>query len=134
MSLETLHTYTEAFSNIKNEDDLYSLLLDLARQIKLADSIKSKENFIYGCQSNAWIEATRNDSVWCFSFDSESALIRGLGKIVVDTFNNLSTYDILKIKFHNFKILASKLNIEQQKSLQILINRIHTLVNQGDTQ
>lgn len=134
MSLETITTYTESFSNIKTEDELYSVLLELARQIKTDGTIRSKQHFIYGCQANAWLNATKKDGVWIFSFDSESALIKGVGKIVIDTFNGLSTENILKIKFHNFKSLAAKLNFERQKSLQILINQIHTLVNQGDTQ
>ncbi len=134
MSLETIHSYTEKFSNIKTEEELYSVLLDLARQVKLDGSIRSKQHFIYGCQANAWLKATKKDDVWIFSFDSESALIKGVGKIVMDTFNGLSADDILKIKFHSFKGLAAKLNFERQKSLQILINQIHTLVNQGDTQ
>ena len=55
-------------------------------------------------------------------------MIYGVGKILLDTFNNLPAEEIKKITYHDFKPIAAVLSSQRQRGLQAIINKIHTIV------
>jgi sulfur transfer protein SufE len=61
-------------------------------------------------------------------------MVKGIGKIVMDTFNDLTTDEILLISFYQFKPLAVTLSTQRQRGLQAIINKIHTITRTGATQ
>lgn len=128
----SIEKYTEIFTDIKNHSQLQQMLLSLAKQIPDNHSLRSNENYLYGCQSDVWLSGICERNQWSFQFDSDSQMVKGIGKIITDCFNGLDTEKILSINFFAFRQIAATLPGERQRGFQFIINRIHTIV--GDTQ
>jgi cysteine desulfuration protein SufE len=134
MALKNLYSYTNLFKELNDRDFLYQSLLDYGKTIPDNFDIRFKENYINGCQSQVWIIGHKIDNRWNFTLDSDSLMVKGIGKIVIDTFNDLATDEILLISFHQFKPLAVTLSTQRQRGLQAIINKIHTITRTGATQ
>jgi sulfur transfer protein SufE len=128
----SIEKYTTTFGDIKNHSELQQLLLTLAKHIPDNHSLRNDKNYLYGCQSDVWLSGSCDNNRWRFEFDSNSQLVKGIGKVVVDCFNNCDSSEILNMNFFAFKQIAALLPHERQRGLQFIINRIHTIV--GDTQ
>lgn len=128
----SIEKYTEIFSDITDQSALQNLLLSLANQVPDNYALRTDKNYLYGCQSDVWLSGTCENSRWNFSFDSNAQMVKGIGKIVLDCFNNLTADEIRSINFIRFRNIAALLPHERQRGLQFIINRIHNI--SGDTQ
>jgi cysteine desulfuration protein SufE len=128
----SLEQYTATFEDAQDQAALQKILLSLAKQLPDNYSLRTNQNYMYGCQSDVWLAGSCENNRWRFSFDSNSLMVKGIGKIVLDCFNDLTADEIRSINFFSFKNIASRLPHERQRGLQFIINRIHTIV--GDTQ
>ena len=127
MSIQNLEQYTKKVEEFKTETELSAWFLDLGRRTVQPESIREHKNFVNGCQSQTWMTAHCTNGVWQFQFDSDSYFVLALGRIVTDTFSGMTSEEIQRIAFHDFKSLAAHLNIHQVRGLQAFINRVHTL-------
>ena len=134
MTLKNLDSYTDLFKELNDRDFLYQSLLDYGKSIPDNISIRTKENYINGCQSQVWVVGSITDNRWTFTLDSDAIMVKGIGKIVLDTYNDLTTEEILSITFHHFKSLTILLSTQRQRGLQAIINKIHTITRTGATQ
>lgn len=128
----SLEQYTATFEDVQDQAALQKILLSLAKQLPDNYSLRTNQNYMYGCQSDVWLAGSCENNRWRFSFDSNSLMVKGIGKIVLDCFNDLTADEIRSINFFAFKNIAARLPHERQRGLQFIINRIHTIV--GDTQ
>jgi sulfur transfer protein SufE len=128
----SLEQYTATFEDAQDQAALQKILLSLAKQLPDNYSLRTNQNYMYGCQSDVWLAGSCENNRWRFSFDSNSLMVKGIGKIVLDCFNDLTADEIRSINFFAFKKIAARLPHERQRGLQIIINRIHIIV--GDTQ
>lgn len=130
MSIEKLNTYIETLKGLENTEFLYDMFVENGKDLakKKNFNIRQQENFVNGCQSQVWIRGQQTDNKWSFLFETDTYMIYGIGKIVLDTFNNLSAEEIKNITFHNFKPVAAVLSSQRQRGLQAIINKIHTIV------
>jgi cysteine desulfuration protein SufE len=134
MALKNLESYIELVNELEDSGLLYQCLLDYGKNINTNTAIRVKENYVNGCQSQVWITGTCKNDVWIFKFDSDALIVKGVGQIVLDTFNNLNTNEIQSITFHQFKPIAVTLSTQRQRGLQAIINKIHNITRSGDTQ
>lgn len=134
MALKNLESYIEMVSELEDSGLLYQSLLDFGKNITTNTAIRVKENYVNGCQSQVWITGTCKKDIWIFNFDSDALIVKGVGQIVLDTFNNLTTNEIQLLTFHQFKPIAATLTTQRQRGLQSIINKIHNITHSGDTQ
>jgi len=129
MALEKLDSYIKLVKDLDDTGLLYQYLLDLSKEIETDIGIRSSANYVNGCQSQVWITGKCINDSWTFKFNSDALMVKGLGKIILDTYNDLSSEEIQTITFHNFKPLAATLSTQRQRGLQAIINKIHQITH-----
>ena len=135
MLIEKLEEYIKIVSEIDDYGSLIEWINSLARELEVDPSIRTPENYVYGCQVSTWISCTIQGNKIFFSFDSDSNVTKGVVKILLDIVNGRATYEIKKLTFYDFRQIVAKLPTERQKTLQIILNKAHELIKQtGDTQ
>lgn len=134
MALKNLESYIELVKDLKDSGLLYQCLLDYGKNIPTDIDIRTQSNYVNGCQSQVWITGKCDKDRWTFTFDSDAIMVKGLGKIVLETYNGLTSEQIQSISFHQFKPLAVTLSTQRQRGLQAIINKIHTITRTGATQ
>lgn len=125
--LEPVVRYEKLFQNISNTTQLNDLLLSLSKQVADNHAIRTTQNYLYGCQSDLWITGHCEKNQWRFQIDSNSQLVKGMGKIITDCFDLLSHEEISTVNFFTFRRIFAKFPHQKQKSTQLLINKIHNL-------
>ena len=134
MAIERLEYYIKLVKDLSDSGLLYQSLVDVGKGISTNINIRSSENYVNGCQSQVWITGKCVNNSWRFTFDSDAIMVKGIGKIVLETFDNMSTEEIRSVTFHNFKPLAAVLSTQRQRGLQAIINKIHQITYTGETQ
>ena len=135
MLIEKLEEYIKIVSEIDDYGSLIEWINSLARKLEVDPSIRTPENYVYGCQVSTWISCIIQNNKIIFSFDSDSNVTKGVVKILLDIVNGRSVHEIKKITFYDFRQIVAKLPTERQKTLQIILNKAHELIKQtGDTQ
>ena len=118
-----LEKYNRAVSKFTTKSEFDEWLKVIGRSLKVKDtiSIRCQENYIRGCKSNAWITIDQSGKLL---FDSTSDYTKGIGKILVDVFNeNAST-----IKIIDFRNITQGLTREEIQGMSKMISRINTLL------
>ena len=135
MLIEKLEEYIKIVSEIDDYGSLIEWINSLARELEVDPSIRTPENYVYGCQVSTWISCIIQNNKIIFSFDSDSNVTKGVVKILLDVINGASIHEIKKLTFYDFRQIVAKLPTERQKTLQIILNKAHELIKQtGDTQ
>ena len=84
----------DAFSILEGQDKLVHLI-DLGKKIDKIDiEDKNDTNKIHACTSQTWINEKNDDTV-TLKADSESAIVKGLLRILQIGFNNLEKKNII---------------------------------------
>jgi len=130
MSIEKLNGYIELIKSFDDTEFLYDMFMENGKALakKKDFNIRLQENYVSGCQSQVWIVGQKHNDTWTFLFETDTYMIYGIGKILLDTFNNLPAEEIKKITYHDFKPIAAVLSSQRQRGLQSIINKIHTIV------
>jgi cysteine desulfuration protein SufE len=130
MSIEKLNEYIELVKSFDNTEFLYDMFMENGKAFakKKDYNIRLQENYVSGCQSQVWVVGQKQGNAWTFLFETDTYMIYGIGKILLDTFNNLPAEEIKKITYHDFKPIAAVLSSQRQRGLQSIINKIHTIV------
>lgn len=94
---DQLNELQELFSIFDNPKDKFVQLMDMAKESQgLSQSEMIEENKIYGCTSQAWIVASKNeDNTFTFRTDSDAMIVKGLLVLLEKIFNNQLAADIL---------------------------------------
>ncbi|MFV0564025.1 SufE family protein [Malaciobacter mytili] len=111
------------------DDDLqkYEYIIDLGKSLpNLEEEHKKNENLVQGCTSKVWLICEKKDDILVFKADSNAAIVKGLVKIILTIFNNLSAKEILDFDTQ----ILQKLNLQEiitpnrQSGVQGMIKRI----------
>lgn len=129
--MSKLEEYSEIISSFKRINDVQEWITTISEGVTITNgsSLRIKSNHVRGCCPNCMVWADRDLSQEGFYFrlDSDNDIIKGLCKILMDTYNGLSKEQILETRYKDFYFLSRTLKADKQKSLQYLINRIHKL-------
>jgi sulfur transfer protein SufE len=135
MSTTILDQYIETISDIKNYSEFVEWINSLSKQLTVDHSIRTPQNFVYGCQVSTWFECSFDRDKVYFSFDSDSSITKGVVKILLDVINGLTVEELNNISFYDFRRLTRLLPTERQRTLQIILNKAHELTTTtGETQ
>jgi len=136
----------ETFDIFDEWEDRYSFLIDMGKKLPpLADTLKTEDNRVHGCQSNVWLVAdahpqfqtsaaseagSKTEDVVEFAADSDSALVKGLIAVLHRVYSGqpaskVLTFDIAKLLER--LDLQQHLSMSRRNGLQGMIQRIKTL-------
>ena len=125
-----LKQYNDKVKNFISSEQFVEWIYLLGDINNTPSSIRQKENFVKGCQSDLWITSTQEDNKFFFTIDSDVNFVRGIGRILTDVFSNCTKEEIDNIKFTHFKCIAQYLSLPRKKGMQVMINKIHHLTKQ----
>ncbi|MDK2779164.1 MAG: SufE family protein [Pseudomonadota bacterium] len=77
-------------------EERYKYIIDLGKQLPaMADSKKTEDYLLRGCQSQVWIDSASSNGILTFEADSDAHIVRGLLGVVLAAYNGKSAADIL---------------------------------------
>ena len=87
---QTMDEISTDFEILPDPKDKFVQLLDLGKQSSgLPSKLKTEQNKIYGCMSQAWVVGTKQpDLTFVFQTDSDALIVKGLLKILEMVLNN----------------------------------------------
>ena len=77
-------------------EDRYRYIIDLGRELPPMDpALHTDERLVRGCQSQVWIDVTREDDRLQLAVDSDAFIVKGLLALILAAYNNRSADEIL---------------------------------------
>ena len=103
----TLERIREDFAFLDHWEDRYRYIIELGDALPhMQDDLKTPENLVHGCMSNAWILARAKDGRLALELESEARIVRGLIAILLCAVQGSRLEDAAR---HDFESLFSKL-------------------------
>ncbi len=86
----------EEFSDFPDWMDRYQLLIDLGSSLApLADTYKTEQNLIDGCQSRVWLQADLEDGNVVFRAESDALIVKGIVALLIRVLSGHTPQEIL---------------------------------------
>ena len=86
----------ETLSFFDSWEDRYRYIIDLGRELPPMDpALHTDERLVRGCQSQVWIDVTREDGRPQLAVDSDAFIVKGLLALILAAYNNRSAEEIL---------------------------------------
>lgn len=87
----------EEFSSFDDWMDRYSLLIEYGNGLDpLAESAKTDQNLIDGCQSKVWFTAEIHDGKVVYQGDSDAILVKGIVALLIRVLSGHSPKEIVE--------------------------------------
>jgi len=130
---EILKDLNDLFSVFDDPKDKFIQLMDMAKESgHLSDAEKIDKNKIYGCTSQAWVVASRNeDETYTFRADSDALIVKGLLTLLEKIFSNQLVPDILSINSSDVLIsvgLDGAVTSQRTNGFSSAVEKIQSLV------
>lgn len=108
----------EEFEGLTDWMDRYAYIIELGGQLPpLADSYKTPENLIEGCQSRVWIQADLNsDGNIVFKADSDALIVKGIVALLLRVLSGQRPDDILDADLHFIDRIGLKDHLSPTRS------------------
>ncbi len=75
----------------------YEYLIELGKSLPLIDpKHKQTENLIFGCQSNVWLHAEKNNDKLVFTADGDAILTKGIISLLIRIYSNQTPKTIIE--------------------------------------
>ncbi|MBU2887309.1 SufE family protein [Gilvimarinus agarilyticus] len=109
-------------------EERYKYIIDLGKELPpLAESAKTEQNLVRGCQSQVWLDSQLREGKLYFVADSDAFIVKGLLAIVLAAYNGKSAaqvadYDI-DAYFDELNLL-SHLSSTRGNGLKAMVQRI----------
>lgn len=134
MKHSTLSDYIHTVKLFNQSAEFSNWLISIAPEISTTQSqtVRHREHYLPGCQNPVWITGEHQNGSWRWSIDSDSKFTLGVGKILQDVYNGMTTEQVAQTKYHDFKPIAQAMSVVRQRGLQMMINRIHTIADHKD--
>ncbi len=86
----------EEFADFTDWMDKYQMLIDLGNDMEpLADTYKTEDNLIDGCQSRVWIYPTYENGLLYFAADSDALIVKGIVALLLRVLSGHTPQEIL---------------------------------------
>ena len=86
----------EEFSQMDDWMDRYQLLIDLGEeQEPLAETEKTEQNLIDGCQSRLWLTCEEHEGRLIFRAESDALIVKGIVALLIRVLNTHTPQEIL---------------------------------------
>ncbi len=136
MEVATLEQYIDYVRVFDQPEQLDRWWISIAPDLtpEQSQGIRVRDNYLPGCQNPVWISGIHTDTGWQFALDSHSKITLGVGKMLKDVYNNKTAAQVKQISYHDFKPIAQTFSVPRQRGLQMMINRIHNIVDNKESQ
>ncbi len=86
----------EEFADFTDWMDKYQMLIDLGNDMEpLADTYKTEDNLIDGCQSRVWIYPTYENGLLYFAAESDALIVKGIVALLLRVLSGHTPQEIL---------------------------------------
>ena len=92
----------DEFSGLDDWMDRYAYIIDLGTQLPpIAESDKTPEHLIEGCQSRVWLTARLDDDgKMRFTADSDASIVKGIIAMLVDVLDGHTPREVMDADLH----------------------------------
>lgn len=117
----------DEFSMYDDWMDKYAYLIELGSGMEgMAESYKTEENLIKGCQSQVWFHAEMKEERLYFTADSDAIITKGIAGLLIRVFSGQKPADIVKadLKFIDEIGLTQHLSPTRSNGLLSMVKQI----------
>lgn len=110
----------------------YQYIIDLGAGLHpLARERKIDDNLIRGCQSRLWLHCSIIDGNLCFWADSDSIIVKGLARMVIDVLSGHTPNEIADAEIYFVRDIGLQNHLSQLRSngLISMIKKIRCYAN-----
>ncbi|MGD8207621.1 MAG: SufE family protein [Thiohalocapsa sp.] len=132
--MHTTQDVLDAFELLDNWESRYEFIGELSRELlPLADSEKTEENLVRGCNTPTWLTASLSDDdppVLEYRADAETPMVRGLVALLLIPFQRRTADEVLATDPGSYigKIgLAEHLSASRRAGMEHFLERVHRL-------
>ena len=119
----------EEFLELDDWMDRYQLLIDLGSGMEpLAETFKTEQNLIDGCQSRVWLHAEKDDNgLLHFMAESDALIVKGIISLLISVLNEQKPEDILHADLYFIDQIGLREHLSPTRSngLVAMVKRIH---------
>jgi cysteine desulfuration protein SufE len=119
----------EEFLELDDWMDRYQLLIDLGSGMEpLAETYKTEQNLIDGCQSRVWLHAEKDDNgLLHFMAESDALIVKGIISLLISVLNEQKPEDILHADLYFIDQIGLREHLSPTRSngLVAMVKRIH---------
>jgi len=96
--------HLDTFASIRGWEGKYRQLMQLGKKLApLAQEHKQDHNLVKGCESNVWLQVSKNDNgQYRFAVDSNARIVKGLLVIVIAAYNQLTAQQIAQVDIDSY--------------------------------
>lgn len=108
----------EEFEGLTDWMDRYAYIIELGGQLStIAESYKTPENLIEGCQSRVWIHAEQNsEGVVVFEADSDAMIVKGIVVLLLRVLSGQKPEAILNSELYFIDSIGLKDHLSPTRS------------------
>ena len=107
--------------------DKYEYIIELGKSLEpLADSAKTEEHLIKGCQSRVWLDYEVRDGIIFFTADSDAIITKGIISLLVKIYSGRSAEEILGSDFSIVEKIGLRENLSPTRA-NGLVSMIDTI-------
>ncbi len=107
----------EEFSMFDDWMEKYEHLIELGKELPIiADSQKTEENIIKGCQSRVWLHAENEKGIISYTADSDAIITKGIIALLVRVLNNQNPKEIVDAKLEFIDEIGLKEHLSPTRS------------------
>lgn len=118
----------DEFADVDDWMDRYGMIIDMGNQLPpIAESLKTPEHLIEGCQSRVWLAASESeDGHIHFTADSDAIIVKGIISLLIDVLNDHTADEILDADLHFIKDigLAEHLSPTRSNGLTAMLKQM----------
>jgi len=122
MSIETIQNeIVEEFSVFDDWMDRYQYIIDFSKDLPIiAESLKTEQYKIKGCQSSVWLNAEYKDGKILFTADSDAVITKGIVALLVKVLSGHTPQEIQSAELHFIEDIGLKENLSPTRSNGLL--------------
>lgn len=118
----------DEFADVDDWMDRYGMIIDMGNALPpIAESEKTPQNLIEGCQSRVWLDAKQTpDGRVHYTADSDAIIVKGIISMLIDVLNDHTPREILDADLHFIdKIgLAEHLSPTRSNGLRAMVKQM----------
>ncbi len=120
----------DTLSFFDNWEERYKYIIDLGKELPpMDDSKKDDDHLVRGCQSQVWIDTTREGGRLWFEVDSDAFIVKGLLGVILAAYNGKPAEEILEFDIDNYfeeLDLERHLSVTRGNGLRAMVKRIQS--------
>jgi len=124
----TAEDIVETLGFFDSWEDRYKYIIDLGKELpEMAESLRTDEYIVRGCQSQVWLVSDVRDGKLFFQADSDAFIVKGLLAVVLAAYNGKSPADVLAVDVDAYFTsldLVQHLSSTRGNGLKAMVKRI----------